>query len=84
MHGRPDVIEAEAQHEFEDFVVGFGADVIELGVEGFGGPGVEAPVFVIDENAAVFDGGRALLIRAGLDEEGVLVNHRNVRPKMPG
>ncbi len=84
VHGGPESVGFEAEEEFENFGVGFGADVADLGLEGFGGPGDQAPVLVVDEDATVLDGRRPEVAGAGGDVEVVAMRGGNVGPPIPG
>jgi hypothetical protein len=98
MHGGPAEVGAQPQEQFEDVRVGFRADVAlagfpafagvadEIGLDGFRGPGLEAPVLVVEKDAAVFDGRRRLHVRraSGGDEQRVVMDGGNVGPPVPG
>ena len=63
--------------------VGLGTDVAVFGFEGLGGPGAEAPVFVVEEDAAVFYGGRALLKPIAAQGYRVTMGDGDIGPPIP-
>ena len=92
MHGGPEIVHAEAEHEFEDFFIGLGADASEAVLfEVVLRPLVKRPVFVVDEDAAVFhlrrvdasDAGLAAVDRAGPVDMGFRAVRRDIRPPVP-
>ena len=84
VHGRPKIIQAQPQHQFENTFVSLGPDVSKLRIESLRCPLVYAPVLIVDENAAVFHRGRVRLRRGNFHRERVLMPHRHVRPPIPG
>ena len=89
-HGGPQVVALHAQNDFEDFG-------IERAVEVRGGaagdsvfaelrahPKIEVGLFVVKENAPIFDAGLTLLVPAGANVERGLMPGRDVRPPVPG
>ncbi len=83
VHGGPERVGAEAEHEFEDAGVGLGGDGADLRLEGFRGPWLEAPVFVVDENAAVFHRRGFLDVGAGFEKERIALRRWDIRPPDP-
>ena len=83
VHGRTKVVALHAQEQFADFRIGFGADVAHFGLEGFGGPGLESEILVVDEQTAVFD--RRLFRTVGfyVQRKAVLFCDGNVGPPVP-
>ena len=53
VHGRPQGVGLEAQQQLHHPGVGVGTDVVVLLVDALGGPGLQAPVLVVDEDAAI-------------------------------
>ncbi len=88
-HGGPQVVALHAQDDFEDFGVEGAVEVrgraagdgvfAEFGAD----PEIEVGLFVIEEDAAVFDAGLTLLILAGENVERGLVIGRDVGPPVP-
>ena len=85
VHGRCQHIALEAKDEFADAVVGLGSDVAQLLLVVARSPGEEAPVLVVDEKAAIADGGRRAEEVLDIVADGDLgIEHRNVGKPVPG
>jgi hypothetical protein len=84
VHGRPQGVGLQPQQQVEDLGVGLGADVSGLGLEGVGRPGLQAPVLVIEEDAAILDRRRAEAPGPGGDVKPVATRRRHVGPPAPG
>ena len=79
-HGRPEIICLQPQEQLEDLLVKFvivAADILALTQP------VRARRLVIEKDAAIFHGRRALDICAGLHEERILVADGHIRPPIP-
>ena len=57
VHGRRHHVALQTQNQFADAVVGLGANVAQVLLEGPSRPRLQAPVLVVDEEAAIFHGG---------------------------
>ena len=55
VHGRPEDVGTQAQQQFADAGVGVRTYILDVGVHVLGRPGLYAPVFVVDEDAAELD-----------------------------
>ncbi len=84
MHGGPEIIQLETEKKLKNFFIRLRADLFAVGIDGFSGPRLKAPVFIIDEDAAVLNGRRHGSVRRGVDVEGRLVGGRDVSPPDPG
>ena len=83
VHRRPDEVGLEPQHQFEQLGVGFRADRARRGLEGVRGPGLQPPILVVEENAAILDRGRTEARDACGRAQQRMVFGRDVRPPMP-
>ena len=79
-HGRPEIIALQAEDQLEDLFV----ELVVVGAELLLHPAAERRRFVVQEDAAILDRGLAFAVLAGLHEQGVLVDHGNVGPPIPG
>ncbi len=89
-HGGPKVVALHAQDDFENFRV---ERAVEVGGRAAGNsvfsefradPEIEIGLFIIEEDAAVFDAGLTLLKLAGANVEGRLVFRERRRPTNTG
>ena len=71
VHGRPEIIRVQPQQQFKDFGIGLRTDVAGLRLEVLRGPRTQAPVLVIQKNAAIFHGRRALLEKVAVQRETI-------------
>ena len=79
-HGGPEKVGLKAQQQFEDFCV----ELAVHGAERFFRPAAERGSFVVEEDAAVFDGRLGLEMAAGIDDERVMMRDAHVGPPVPG
>ena len=84
VHRRPEGVGLEAQQELEDFCVGLGADAAVFRFEGFRGPRLQAPILVIDEDAAILHRWRAEAFQTRRNQQRGFLFGRDVGPPMPG
>ena len=57
VHGGPQSVGTQTQQQFHHAGIGIGADVVVLFVDTFGGPRLQAPVLIVDEDAAILHRG---------------------------
>ena len=77
----------QPQQQLEDALVGVRADVafaiVDGGVHLLCGPRAQAPVLIVEEDAAVLHRRLALHVCAGMDEDGCVVVRQEHRPTSP-
>ncbi len=78
-HGRPEIVAAKTQDQFEHVGVHFGVDAAEL----FISPRPETRLFVVDEYAAIFHGGFAGNMPAGKHVGFGTLAWGNIGPPVP-
>ena len=83
MHRRSQIVGLQAEQQFAHLLVGLRADVAQLLLEVFLRPAVEAPVFVVDEDAAVFHRGAFRREVRDAQRQPVAVPHGGVGPPVP-
>nr|GFD53681.1 hypothetical protein [Tanacetum cinerariifolium] len=79
-----DKIGFQAQEQLKQPGVGVGPDVLDGRVHLLGGPGLQAPVFVVEEDAAVLHRGRLAAESAGREIQAGLAVRCHVGPPVPG
>ena len=83
VHRRGQVVRLQAEQQFAHLLVGLRADVAQLLFEVLLRPAVEAPVLVVDEDAAVFHRGAFRREIRDAQRQPVAVFHGGVRPPVP-
>ena len=85
VHGGPEGVGAQAQQQFEDAFVGLGTDAsFQSRLVGLAGPRHHAPVFVVDEDAAVLHTGMLFLPVVGGQGEPLQGVRCRIGPPCPG
>ena len=84
VHGRPDSIGTEPEHQLEDLLVGLRSDGTELRLfKSAVAPRTQRPVLIIEEDATVFDRGTLKGREMVIDSEPVLVGRHDIAPPDP-
>ena len=83
VHRRGQVIRLQAEQQFAHLLVGLRADVAQLLFEVLLRPAVEAPVLVVDEDAAVFHRGAFRREIPDAQRQPIAVPHGGVGPPVP-
>ena len=84
VHGRPQDVGTQAQQQLEDTLVRAWADIVDVGVHLGAGPGLQPPVFVVDEYSA--EANRRLLRRkvvGSREVELVVMSGNDIGPPHP-
>ena len=84
VHRRPQRIGLQPPHQFEDTLIGLRPDIALFRVEGLGRPGLEPPILVVQEDAAILHRRRARDEGPVGDDNPVATTRRDIRPPFPG
>jgi len=84
MHSRPQMVGFQTQQQFKHFSIGLRPDIPVFGRIGLSRPRMQPPIFIIDEDPAIFHRRRTLFITAGPHHQPLPMKNGHIRPPEPG
>ena len=83
VHRRPQQVGFQAEHQPHHLLVSARTNVVHVLVKMLGGPRLQSPIFVVDEQSAVFHRRRACHRRATRHADGLVFARSHVSPPAP-